>query len=180
VARAFAAAGPQAREAYMAKLNEMWLSLPAVARAEVIANAKRLQGGSIDPRIPAGLGNDLLQFGLPALGAVLPGLTGAGAAAGAAAGTGGWGTAFNNLAGSLLNTYAQVNAPKPAAPAATQPTVYAQERSQPQVQPQVVYVPQQTAPASKPTDWTNIALIGGGVVGVGVLVFLIAKKKKGK
>jgi hypothetical protein len=89
---------------------------------------------------------------------------------------------FANLAAGTANTVVGVgqatgaiSTPQPA----QQPQVVYQQQEQQRVQqpaqqPHVVY----QQPAAKPINWANIAMIGGGIVGVGVLVFILTKKKR--
>jgi hypothetical protein len=171
ILRALSTMSPQEQEAYALQVVGLLKALPAQARAEALATAKSLDRGTFDPRAATGLGaNFFSQIGTIATGA--SGIL-------SSFGIGGGLLNFANAAASTANTVVGVGQQTGVIPAPA--PVYQQQDRQPQMvyqqpvqQPQVIY--QQVA--SKPTDWTNIALIGGGIVGVGALVFLITKKKK--
>jgi len=173
IVRALGRMTPQEQEAYALQVVSLLQALPPVARAEALSTAKALDAGTCDPRAAAGLGTNFFsQIGTIATGA--SGIL-------SSFGVGGGLLNFANLAAGTANTVVGVGQATGAIPTgggggsasvvAPTPTVY-----QPaQTQPQVIMVPQ---PASKPTNWTNIAMIGGGIVGVGVLVFILTKKKR--
>jgi hypothetical protein len=171
ILRALSTMSPEEQEAYAKQVVGLLQVLPAAARAEALATAKALDRGTFDSRAATGLGaNFFSQIGTIATGAsgVLSSF-----------GVGGGLLNFANIAASTANTVVGVGQSTGAIPAPA--PVYSQERQpqavyqQPVQQPQMVYVQQ---PAAKPTNWTNIALIGGGIVGFGALVFIVTKKKK--
>lgn len=178
IVRALGRMTPQEQEAYALQVVSLLQALPPVARAEALSTAKALDAGTFDPRAATGLGTNFFsQIGTIATGA--SGIL-------SSFGVGGNLLNFANLAAGTANTVVGVGQATGAistgggggsasvadrSAAATTPTVY-----QPaQTQPQVIMVQQ---PASKPINWTNIAMIGGGIVGVGVLVFILTKKKR--